>query len=87
MDTGIVDNTADTGVPTGVVKYVRSVVSNEKEVLTACTFLLNDFLLKWALEGVPFWCDIKVTCLLLCCESSLKLFIFFMHRMSDWPLE
>ena len=29
MDTGVIDNTADMGIPMGVVKYVRSVVSNE----------------------------------------------------------
>ena len=39
---------------------VGSEVSSEKEVLTACTFLLNNFLLKRASEGAPFWCNILV---------------------------
>ena len=37
---------ADTGAATGIVKYHTSVVSSEKEVLTACAFLLNNFSLN-----------------------------------------
>ena len=48
-----------------LLAYVRSVVSSETKVLTACAFLLNDFLLKRASEGAPFWCDIKISCPLL----------------------
>ena len=56
---------ADTGIATGTESYTLSVVSSKKGVLTVCAFLLNDFLLKRAPEGAPFWCDITISCLLL----------------------
>lgn len=43
---------ADPGIATGKVKILSV---NQKEVVTAYAFLLNDFLLKQASEGAPFW--------------------------------
>ena len=49
----------------GIGKIRTVVVSSNKEVLTACAFPQNDFSLKQASEGAPFWCDIKIFCPLL----------------------
>ena len=40
-------------------------MSSDKEVLTACAFLLTDFILKQASKGATFLCDIKISCPLL----------------------
>ena len=36
MDTGVIDNTADTGVPMGVVKYVHTVRSVKQKRSANC---------------------------------------------------
>ena len=57
---------ADTGVATGVVK-IRTVnsVKRKRSANCLCFPAKGNFLLKRASEGAPFWCDIKISCLLL----------------------
>ena len=64
------------------IHNVRSVVSSEKEVLTVCIFLLNNFLLKQALEDTPFWCTIRIACPLLLRIGFEALHL--LHAQNEW---
>ena len=71
----------------GIGQRSTVVVSSDKEVLTACTFLQNDFSLKQASEGAPFWCDIKISCPLLPLRRSEanSNAEFQPHELPLWP--
>ena len=72
---------ADTGIATGAESYIQSVVSSKKGVLTACAFLLNDFLLKRAPEGDRSGAISQSLVCCCCCKLSLK-YVIFVHRIS-----
>ena len=65
------------GTDLGIVKLHIVCSVKQKQALTACAFLLNYFLLNRALEGALFWCNIKISCLLL----SLQIVFEALHLL------